>query len=225
MTTQDKSETSHRSNKGGPLPSLQTRRVMVPLTGIAVLFVLLIGVNAPEPPTFIPLPAGSDGLSLALSDPTPASSDYLADQYIPAERQHRERVLARLEKLNRVWAQSSPQISVTPMDVNAGTVEFAQQLDEWLKTYNLRASTAQYGDGMGEVSHPPAGSGLVIRCRKADRAIARDLALAMAPVVRGEVSILFSEQATPRQLDIFIEGAPRFSESGIAYFPAADLDA
>ena len=111
------------------------------------------------------------------------------------------------------------------MDVNAGTVEFAQQLDEWLQTYDLRASTAQYGGEMGEVSHPPAGSGFVIRCRKADRAIARDLALAMAPVVRGEVSILFSEQATPRQLDIFIEGAPRFSESGIAYFPAADLDA
>ena len=59
MTTQDKAETSHRSNKGGPLPSLQTRRVMIPLTGIAVLFVLLIGVNAPEPPTFRPLPAGT----------------------------------------------------------------------------------------------------------------------------------------------------------------------
>ena len=225
MSHKKDNDTADRSPEHRPGPALQTRRVMIPLVGFALVAVLLIGFNSPEPPAFRPLPAGTDGLSLALADPTPASSDYLADHYIPAEEQHRERVLARLEKLNRVWQQSPPQISVTPMDVNAGTVAFAQQLDSWFQSFDLHIPTAEYGDAMGEVSHPPAGSGFVIRCRKADRAIARDLALAMAPVVRGDVSILFSEQATPGQLDIFIEGAPRFSESGIAYFPGADLDA
>jgi hypothetical protein len=46
----------------------------------------------------------------------------------------------------------------------------------------------------------------------------------MAPVVRGEISIMYSEQARANQLDVYIEGAPRFSNAGIAYFPAVDRD-
>jgi hypothetical protein len=225
MSDEEKVIHNQNTNQHGPRPAIQTRRVMIPLGALATLFVLVIGFNSPEPPAFRPLSDGADGLLLALADSTPASSRSLEDRYVPADQHYRERVLARLEKLNRVWRQSAPQISVTPMDIDAGTVAFAQQLDGWFQQYELHVPTAEFSDGMGEVSHPPAGSGFVIRCRKADRAIARDLALAMAPVVRGEVSILFSEQASPRQLDIYIEGAPRFSETGVAYFPGADLDA
>ena len=78
---------------------------------------------------------------------------------------------------------------------------------------------------LGEVSRAPDVHGLTILCRSEDRPLARQLALAIAPVVRGRVEIRFSRGMANNQLDILIESAPRFAASGVAYFPAVDGDA
>lgn len=218
-------DATRRRREPGPLPALPTRRVMIPVTLFGVVFALLIGFNSPEAPTFIPLGAGSDGLALTLDDPTPASSKALQDNFVAAGDDSAEAVRERLERLALRWQERSPKVSVTPMDVDSGTVAFAQQLDSWLSRQDLAVSVPALNDELGEVSHPPSGKGFFIRCRSADRGVARDLALAMAPVLRGEVSIVFSEQGPRNQLDIFIEGAPRFNEAGVAYFPVVDRDA
>jgi hypothetical protein len=63
-------------------------------------------------------------------------------------------------------------------------------------------------------------AGLLIRCRERDGAIARDLALALAPVVGGEVNIVFDERVSASRVQVAIVGAPRFGENGVAYFGA-----
>lgn len=71
----------------------------------------------------------------------------------------------------------------------------------------------------GELPGPPA-PGLVIRSRSRDIAIARDLALALAPAIGGELYLLPDERVDPQHLVVTLVGAPRFSEDGVAYFQA-----
>ena len=208
----------------GPVKALSTRKVMLPLIAVACAFVLLIGVNAEESRTFSPVGTGASDLALTLSDPTPADSVALESSFVPADGERREQVLEDLSALAQAWANSGHKVSVTPMDIDDSAVQFSGQLDGWLARFDLGVEHPFSNEDMGEVSKPPRVSGLVIRCRESNRSRAKALALAIAPVVRGSISIQFSERALPEQLDIFVESAPSFSDAGVAYFSAADVD-
>ena len=203
MTKSPRQANTAHPHAPGPRPALPTRRVMAPLLLFGAVLVLLLGFNAPEPPAFKPIGMGGDGLTLALTDPTPAASLTLEDDFVPADEQSRQEVLRLLDAFSDTWSTSAPKISVTPMDIDAGTVAFAQQLDDWLSDHGLSAAGPVPNDGLGQFSHPPEGSGFVIRCRQ---------------------SILFSSRSKARHLDVFLEGAPRFNAAGVAYFPAVGGD-
>jgi hypothetical protein len=198
---------------------------MIPVIGFATAFALFVGLSANEPPRFVPLGPGKQGLALQFSDPTPAHDVALDARFVPVAEPTRARVLDNLKAFAGDWQARKPRISVTATDLGMGAADFALQLEGWLKRFDLNTADPELPELLGEVSRSPDVRGLTILCREQDRAIARDLALAIAPVVRGEVTIMFSPARSENQLDIFIEGAPRFAEAGIAYFPAVDVDA
>ena len=215
---------SQSENHQGAATALPTRRVMLPLIFVAAAFVVLIGINAEESRRFSPVSTGKGSLALVLEDPTPAGSVVLEADFIPADSSRREKVLKDLSTLADRWKQSGHKVSVTPMDLDDTAVRFAQQLDNWLARYELGVEDPFLNEDMGEVSHPPDVSGLVIRARESNRSRAKALALAIAPLVRGDISIQFTARALSKQLDVFVESAPRFNEAGVAFFSAADVD-
>lgn len=198
---------------------------MLPLVAVASVFVAVIGLSAGEPPRFVHLGPGEEGLSLQMSDPTPAHDVALNVDFVPASAGKEERVMKQLDKFARTWGEKSLQISVTAIDLNDAASGFARQLESWLSGVGLVTVNPDLPKPLGEVTRAPDVQGLTILCRAEDRPLARQFALAIAPVVRGQIEIRFSAGMADNQLDIRIEGTPRFADSGVAYFPAVDVDA
>ncbi len=209
----------------GPLPSLPTRRVMARLIVAGALFASTIIYVSSGEPRLTTTGFMRDQISLNLRDATPASARVLTHAFIPAAAREEKKVLRKLASLGKDWQARGLTVSVTPMEFDDGAVKFAQQMDGWLESEGLSAAEAFLNEDMGEVSHPPMAHGLVIRCHENHRADARDLLLALSPMMRGSVSIEFTQRAEPGQMDIYIEGAPSFNPAGVAYFPALDADA
>ncbi len=207
----------------GPQPVPPIRRVMVPVILFAVAWALLLGFNATERPSFTPLTGGGAGVALSLNDPDGAYSTALADGFVPASADPRARVLKGLGELRVSWQEDLPRITVNPLNEGIGTLNFARQLEQWFTQFSLGGTTRAAEPAPASLAG--LGDGFVIRCRTADRALAQELALSLAPVLRGDVTIVYSELSSPGQLDIFIEAAPQFSDIGVAYFGEADIDA
>jgi hypothetical protein len=91
--------------------------------------------------------------------------------------------------------------------------------NDLLSSSAVKDAPAMAGIPGATLPAPPL-AGLLIRCRERDGAIARDLALALAPVVGGEVNIVFDERVSASRVQVAIVGAPRFGENGVAYFGA-----
>jgi hypothetical protein len=188
---------------------------MLPLWAAAALFVLIIGLNAPERPRFEPLTGTQNGLVLNLRDS--AAAPALNPAFVPASDALRAQVQSSLARLEKRWEAAGIRVSVAPDADSASAQEFAGQLQEWLASHQLAASQ-QASD---EAFASRAGADVIIRCQPSDGVRARELALAMAPLVRGEVSILFSTAADAGQFDLQIRGVPQFSYNGVAHFPDA----
>ncbi len=203
----------------GPAIAPKTRRVMLPVWAFAVGFAAIIGFNAPETPQFEPLVGKRSGMTLNLRDNTQAKVAPLNVAFVPASDALRNRVLASLSRLQSDWEESGFRVSVAPTPAaaeDASAVEFAQQLQQWFTQNKLVASAGYDASALDS-----AEAGVVIQCRESDGNKARELALAMAPLVRGEVHIVYSARATQGQFDVSIQGSPLFNATGVAYFPEA----
>lgn len=215
---------SNATNPRGPLPSLPTRRVMSRVMLAGALFAGTIIYVSSDEPQLTTTGFMRDQISLNLRDATPASARLLTHAFVPAASSEEKKVRKKLASLGEDWQARGLTVSVTPMEFDDAAVKFANQVDGWLASEGIAAEQAFLNEDMGEVSHPPAAHGLVIRCHENQRAEARKLLLALSPLMRGSVSIEFSQRAAPGQMDLYIEGAPRFNDAGVAYFPAVDVD-
>ncbi len=215
---------SHSNAAGphSPLPSLPTRRVMSRVILAGALFAGTIVYVSSNEPQLTTTGFMRDQISLDLRDATPSSTRVLTHAFVPAAAREEKKVRKKLALLGDDWQARGLTVSVTPMEFAEAAVKFAQQVDSWLASEGLAARQAFLNQDMGEVSHPPLAHGFVIRCHENHRADARQLLLALSPLMRGSVSIEFTQRAEPGQMDIYIEGAPRFSDAGVAYFPAVD---
>lgn len=192
------------------------------------------------PPTVEPQPVSKeqDGYRLVTGRVSPPEAEDLSESFVRVEGMLREQVLQRLAELQAEWKVAGPRVSLHPFDVQGDAVAFAEQLETWLEQHNLlagetvaeksRDANADSGNAAdmsaqnvveGDLPAPPA-PGMVIRSRSDDMAIARDLALALAPVIGGEVNLLEDERVNKSHLVVALVGAPRFSEDGVAYFQA-----
>ncbi|MEE4110517.1 MAG: hypothetical protein V2I24_14290, partial [Halieaceae bacterium] len=157
--------------------------------------------------------------------PTPPAAATLSDSFVPVEGVEREQVLQRLAEFRATWKVADPRIALMSADASGDANAFAEQLEAWLEQNDLLSSSAvkdapaMAGIPGATLPAPPL-AGLLIRCRERDGAIARDLALALAPVVGGEVNIVFDERVSASRVQVAIVGAPRFGENGVAYFRA-----
>ena len=201
-----------------PVPA--TRPVMLPLWAFAALFAIVIGLNAPERPRFEPLTGKQNGLVLNLRD---SVTPPLNPAFVPASDELRGRVLASLAKLGQSWAASGITVSIAPDASSVGAREFAAQLETWLGQYQLVADL-QEDRSVDYVQHSTtavAGASMIIRCQQADGDRARLLALAVAPLLRGDVSIVYSANAASGRFDLQIQAIPQFNDAGVAHFPEA----
>ncbi len=134
---------------------------------------------------------------------------------MPAARQSEQRVLKNLATLESQWQERGIKVSVAAAGSVPTATRFAEQVDRWLRTESLAAEA-----GDNSTSAIPASTrGLVIRCHEFQRAAARELLLALSPLVRGSMAIEYSQQVAPGTIAIRIEGTPEFDAKGIAYFP------
>jgi hypothetical protein len=193
-----------------------------------------------SPPTVEPQPVGKeqDGYRLVTGRVSPPEAEDLSESFVRVEGVLRQQVLQRLAELQAEWKVAGPRVTLRPVDVQGDAVAFAEQLETWLEQHNLLAgetvaektrdaSANGAGSGdmpaqnvvEGDLPAPPA-PGMVIRSRSDDMAIARDLALALAPVIGGEVNLFVDERVNKSHLVVALVGAPRFSEDGVAYFQA-----
>jgi len=214
---------------------------------IGVLFIvgavwLLWRPDTPAP-AIQPMPAGEqEGYRVIARRVTPPASTSLSNDFVPVEGRLRESVLQRLSEFKATWRVGDPAIFLNSTDVHGDGIAFARQLENWLQQYDLvrgpaispgdagsagdsSQGDAQASNGGGaqikdDALPAPQVRGFVIRCREDDSAMARDLALALLPVLGGEGSILFDERTDKNHLVVSMTGAPSFGESGVAYFPA-----
>lgn len=209
-------------------------RALIPGTlKMAALAVLVVGgvylfiEGLREPPMLERRMAGNaDGYRLETGRATPPAATTLSEAFIPVEGVEREQILQRLSEFRATWKVADPRIALTSTDVDGEADAFSEQLKGWLEQYNLLAPSAvtdapKMAGIPGATLPAPPVSGLLIRCREQDEAIARDLALAIAPVIGGEVNIIFDERVSASRLQVALVGAPRFGENGTAYFRAA----
>ncbi|MEM0952659.1 MAG: hypothetical protein AAGI24_00835 [Pseudomonadota bacterium] len=221
---------AHRSVGVKPVPS--TRPVMLPLWIMGALFALAIGLNAPEKPRFEPLTGKQNGLVLNLRD---SAAQPLNPAFVPASDALRARVQASLSRLQQSWEKAGITVTVAPDAQTASASEFAGQLRDWLGQYELVADAGDAGmDGnvgvdvagsdatsMQSLEPAVARASMIIRCQQADGSRARQLALAVAPMLRGDISIVYSARAVPGQFDLQIQSEPKFNNAGVAHFPTA----
>jgi hypothetical protein len=203
---------------------------------------LILSPRTPDP-AIQPMPAGEqEGYRVVARRATPPSATALSEEFVPVEGRLRESILQRLSEFKATWRVGDPEIYLNSSDVNGDGIAFARQLEGWLEQYGLVRGPAispdleasAGGSGGGDAGSSTAGGakvkdgrlpapqvrGFVIRCREADSAMARDLALALLPAIGGESSILFDERTGKNRLVVSMTGSPSFGESGIAYFPA-----
>ncbi|MEE4278433.1 MAG: hypothetical protein V2I82_08230 [Halieaceae bacterium] len=187
-------------------------------------YLLVSGLR--EPPMLEPrMVGGLDGYRLEIGRTTPAAGNALNKEFVAAAGVRREKVLQRLSEFSATWKVANPRIALKTADASGEANAFAEQLEGWLAQYDLLASSA-VSDAPDMASIPgatlpaPPLAGLLIRCRERDDAIARDLALALVPVMGGEVNIVFDERVSAHRVQVAIVGAPRFGEDGVAYFKA-----
>lgn len=209
----------------------QTRKMPTVLKAAALVVVAaggfyLLSEGLREPPMLERrLIGGLDGYRLETGRPTPPAAATLSDSFVPVEGVEREQVLQRLAEFRATWKVADPRIALMSADASGDANAFAEQLEAWLEQNDLLSSSAvkdapaMAGIPGATLPAPPL-AGLLIRCRERDGAIARDLALALAPVVGGEVNIVFDERVSASRVQVAIVGAPRFGENGVAYFRA-----
>lgn len=217
---------THSSTSHGPgaLPSLPTRRVMSRVILAGAVFAGTIIYLSSGQPQLTTTGFTGDQISMDLRDATPAAARVLTHAFVPAAAKQEKQVRKRLASLGKDWESRGITVSVTPMDFDDAALKFAQQVEGWLASEGLNATEALLAEDMGELSQPPQAQGFVIRCHDNHRADARQLLLALSPLMRGKVSIELSQRIEPGQMDIYIEGSPSFNDSGVAYFPTLDAD-
>lgn len=216
-----------RDHGGGSVKKMPTVLKGIALLAIAAggAYMLIEGIRE-EPVLERNMVGQADGYRLETGRPTPPAAETLSETFVPVDGAAREQVLQRLSEFRATWKVADPRIALTSTDVSGDANAFAEQLQGWLQQYNLLAESAvkdapNMAGIPGATLPAPPMSGLVIRCREEDDAIARDLALALAPVVDGEVNIVFDERISANRVQVAIVGAPRFGKDGIAYFGVA----
>jgi len=212
-----------------PSPDRQPTRPTFPNRGIAVVAVVAFaglawwaGVGGDSPPALDPVGTSGEVYTVDMAEPTPPAGTALSENFVPASTSVKQQVEQRLSEFRARWSAVSPTVSVTPVDLGNSSLYFAEQLDRWLDKTSLGAAYPAARNPATVASSTHEKTGLIIKCLERDSAIAAELAAALAPVVAGEVLVVFTEGAEPNHLDLFLQSRPRFNDAGVAFFPAVE---
>jgi len=228
--TNSGSEAMH-SHAAGTSPDSGRRRItpmrVATLAAVAAGGAFLLSAGLREPPMLNERMVGEpDGYRLETGRATPAKAQGLSGDFVPASERRRQAVLEGLAEFRSAWKTLGPSVEISVTDVQGDAVPFAEQVQGWLRTQNVVVVEAE--NAIPEMAGAPGATvpsppihGFILRCREEDEAMARNLALALAPVLGGEVNIIFDERVSDSRLRVAINGAPSFNENGVAYFPAA----
>lgn len=202
-------------------PALPTRYVMTRVILAGALFAGAIIRASFDTPQLATTGYAGDQVYLDLRDSRRSRAVAWQREFVPAAAKPEERVLKKLASLETQWQERGIKVAVAAVEADPAAQKFAEQLDGWFRTQKLAPESA----ASPQLARDGASRGFTIRCHEYQRAEARELLLALSPLMRGSMAIEFSQRAEPGEISIYIDGVPSFNEAGVAYFPATRADA
>lgn len=161
------------------------------------------------------LAEGADYQRLQIGDPDDTGALQAAAALSAATREH---VLQNLSRFRAEYQMLGPSVTLSAAPGSANATELARRLGALLAQYNLGDFAAQETGGQPTVS----ADGLVLRVRPADRAIARELIAALAPMLAGNVTIHFDDTLPTGRMQLQVRGVSGFTPQGVAVLGAGE---
>ncbi|MAC33305.1 MAG: hypothetical protein CME38_06820 [Haliea sp.] len=179
---------------------------------LALLLVYLFGDGEGERVQV--LSEGADYQRLQIGDPDDMGALQATAPLSAATREH---VLQNLSRFRAEYQMLGPSVALSAAPGSAKATELAERLRALLAQYNLGDFATQEGGGQPAVS----ADGLVLGVRPADRAIARELIAALAPMLAGSVTIGFDDTLPTGRMQLRVREVSGFTPQGVAVIGAA----
>ncbi|MDJ0878461.1 MAG: hypothetical protein QNI86_07595 [Halieaceae bacterium] len=202
-------------------PALPTRSVMIRVILAGMLFAGAIIRASFDTPQLATTGFSGDQVYLDLRDARPSRAIAWQREFVPAAANPEKRVLKKLASLEAQWQERGIKVAVAAVEQDPAAEAFAEQLDGWFRARKMTPDTLPEPQP-GRAQSP---QGFTIRCHEYQRAEARELLLALSPLMRGSMAIEFSQRAEPGQMAIYIDGVPSFNKAGVAFFPSLKVEA
>jgi hypothetical protein len=186
--------------------------LVVPLAVLVTALILLFGREDADqnlPPL---VTGGGRGLDQVALEGGAGHGDMA---YRPITSARRETALQRLAEFRSRYRQVQPFVLVSTATTSEALDNVAQEIGDLLSTHGLggyRQDVPDFKAGAGSSELP------AMRLAPQDARIARELLWALEPLLGGRVSLAYDAELRIDQMQLRIQGHPRFSAEGEAIF-------